>query len=186
MKKFTSSIGFALALSLSSPAAGEENVQLKLNLEPVANQAELSNLMRQNSVRVALQRHRLWQKSVDSERQRQQKQLRERLHAAGEQGSKEGSQQRTRKQSRTGKRTQAQGDGAKCDAARKAPGQFDLQAFLQFRFREKRHQPDQEHQQAKTNPAGDCSEPVEFGRYESFESLQETLHVRGSVSGFRR
>jgi len=47
-------------------------LQLQLQIRPVANQGELLQLMRQNSVRVALQRHRLWQQAVVREEQNDQ------------------------------------------------------------------------------------------------------------------
>ena len=77
MKRLTTSIGFVMVVAFAGNASAEEPVKLQLSIQPAANSAELDQLMRQNTVRVALQRHRLWQEAADHEMDREAKQLRE-------------------------------------------------------------------------------------------------------------
>jgi hypothetical protein len=83
MKKLAYSIALLALLALPTPAQAQARgaapaarsqtpLQLELQIRPVANQGELVRLMRQNSVRVALQRHRLWQQAVAREEQQDQ------------------------------------------------------------------------------------------------------------------
>ncbi len=81
MRLLTSIIGFAMVVAFAGNASADEQVKLQLRIEPAANNAELSQLMRQNTVRVALQRHRLWQEAAQRELDREAKQLREEKQA---------------------------------------------------------------------------------------------------------
>jgi len=75
MKLFTTSVGFVMVFAFAGNAAADTPVKLQLSIQPAANDAELDKLMRQNTVRVALQRHRLWQQAADREIDREKKQL---------------------------------------------------------------------------------------------------------------
>lgn len=80
MKTQVSFLGFVFLLVSGAPAWAQSAapatapkpqtaLKIELQIQPVANQAELMQLMRRNSVRVALQRHQLWQQAVALEEQ---------------------------------------------------------------------------------------------------------------------
>lgn len=81
----------ARAQSTNSAAAPKTELRLELQIRPVGNAAEMMQLMRQNSVRVALQRHRLWQQAVTKEEQRaeapQRRRYRQRLRTGTAKGA---------------------------------------------------------------------------------------------------
>jgi len=78
MRLIISSIGLATLVAFAGNARADDPIKLKLSIEPAANSAELTQLMRQNTVRVALQRHRLWEEAAETEQLREMKQVRER------------------------------------------------------------------------------------------------------------
>jgi hypothetical protein len=69
MKLLSTTLAMSIVLA-SATAFADEPIKLRLKVEPVTNQAELQQLMRQNTVRVALQRYRLWQQTAASEQAR--------------------------------------------------------------------------------------------------------------------
>jgi len=80
MRQLSSIAILMVVLSIGSDARAQEPIRVQVRVEPVSSAAELQKLMRQNSVRIALQRHRLWQSAFRHEeaRQRAPKKLRHR------------------------------------------------------------------------------------------------------------
>ena len=98
MRLLSTSIGFLMVIAFSPDALAETPLKLQLRIEPAESSADLAKLMRQNTVRVALQRHRLWQEAAQREidREAEAKQL-----SADEASAREQKQVQSRHRKRT-------------------------------------------------------------------------------------
>ncbi len=78
MKLISNCLTLVIVIGFSAPASADDSLKLQLRIDPVANEAELDKLMRQNTVRIALQRHHLWEKAAESEMAKEKAQTQER------------------------------------------------------------------------------------------------------------
>ncbi len=126
------STGLAMSMVLASATAfADEPIKLRLSVEPVTDQAELHELMRQNTVRVALQRYRLWQQAAAGEQARAEAQVGEETPAGepsadklerreADEAATTAPRKRTRVKSRTAKRRAGEARRAATEQASKA------------------------------------------------------------------
>jgi hypothetical protein len=76
MMKLTGLGCLLLGLTLAGEAQATEPIRIRIRVEPTSNTADLARLMRVNSLRIALQRHRRWQAAVRHEEKRSRTQKR--------------------------------------------------------------------------------------------------------------
>lgn len=79
MKQLISTALLSMVLFVGSDARAKDAIRVQVRVEPAADAAELQRLMRQNSVRIALQRHRLWQAAYRHEEARRRAQVKPRF-----------------------------------------------------------------------------------------------------------